>query len=134
MMLDKIQKLSAVNLFTFVFPKGRMGGKEWEMIRIYSELLGKNCWSNVACVITHVDFKPDDFLTLEQYNGYLAEVENNFKRSFLNKFQANLKLVIAVDLTKPKKTGVRDEIHQRALGSKLEALYDTLTTSVFYTQ
>lgn len=101
------------------------------MLRIYQELLGKNCWLNVACVITHADFKPDDHETVEEYNAYLNEVEVKFKDSFRAKFQANLKQVIAVDLTKSIKKGIRNKIHQKVLDSKLALIHSELSIGVY---
>jgi hypothetical protein len=61
MILVKIKAIGRVNIFTFVFRSGRIGSTEWEMLKIYEELLGKECWSNVCCVITHVDFSSDEY-------------------------------------------------------------------------
>jgi hypothetical protein len=52
-----------------------MSSAHWEMLAVYGELLGKNCWKHVACIITHVDYNADDELTLEEYKNELNDKE-----------------------------------------------------------
>ncbi|CDW86407.1 aig1 family [Stylonychia lemnae] len=105
-----IKNQGEIDVFILVIKKDRMSSLFWEMLALYKEMLGPNCWQNFVIVLTGVDFISEDIETKEEYQRLLEKEEQQFQEQFSSKLKEQKTLIVALSLRQPQNGKKRNQI------------------------